>query len=406
MSLLSSLVTTREEKRSETADCGLTPDWGIKRKVRLDSRNANEIQALRAALREAEAELHRVREEGESRRHLVDILHEVMGNLPMEEIFHLLVRRLARALDLSHASVILAAPGSATGVVATAFEQPHLHDLEIELDKYPEVISALHGGIPVLIPDLEYCPLYATLRDKWRQEGTKVDIRSVMALPFPLDEKNSGVFLLRRTVDTPKFDKADVEFAETVVKGGVAAIHRAHAIETTRADNHRLEALAQTDPLTQLVNRRALTIRLITEMERVRRYNAPLALLLLDLDHFKLINDTYGHLAGDDVLFGVATLLQRAVRTVDTVARYGGEEFVIVLPETGMQGALSFAERIRERLATHRFPIVGGDEMHVTGSIGVAIYPSQGMESVKDLFRAADAALYRAKGGGRNLVCG
>jgi|SRR5687768_6163115 len=371
----------------------------------MDAGNTNEIQALRSALRKAEAELQRVREEGESRRHLVDILHEVMGNLPMEEIFHLVVRRLARALDLSHASVILASPGSATGVVATAFEQPHLHDLQIELDKYPEVISALHGGIPVLIPDLAHGPLYTNLREEWAQQDTQITIRSVMALPFPLDDTRSGVFLLRRTIDKPKFDRADVEFAETVVKSGVAAIQRAHAIETTRADNHRLEALAQTDPLTQLVNRRALTISLLSEMERVRRYNAPLALLLLDLDHFKLVNDTYGHLGGDDVLLGVANLLQRAARTVDTVARYGGEEFVIVLPETGKQGALSFAERLRSKLATHRFVIAGGEEIHITGSLGVATYPSQGIESVEDLFRAADAALYRAKGSGRNLVC-
>lgn len=371
----------------------------------MDPANANEVQALRAALRKAEAELQRVREEGESRRHLVEILHDVMGNLPMEEIFHLLVRRLARALNLSHASVIIAEPGATTGIVATAFEQPHLHDLEIELDKYPEVISALHGRIPVLIPDLQYCPLYLPLRETWLREGTKVTIRSVMALPFPLDGAKMGVFLLRRTVDTPKFDAADVEFASTVVKSGVAAIQRAHAIETTRADNHRLEALAQTDPLTQLVNRRALTVRLLTEMERVRRYNAPLSLLLLDLDHFKLVNDTYGHLAGDDVLFGVATLLQRAARTVDTVARYGGEEFVMVLPETGKQGAIAFAERVRERLASHRFAISGRDEIHITGSIGVATYPSPGLESVEDLIRAADSALYRAKGSGRNLVC-
>jgi len=323
----------------------------------------------------------------------------------MEEIFHLLARRLARALNLSHASVILAKHGASTGVVATAFEQPHLHDLEIELDKYPEVISALHGRIPVLIPDLEHSPLYATLRARWAADGTQVSIRSVMALPFPIDDGNMGVFLLRRTLDKPLFDTADVDFVATVVKSGVAAIQRAHAIETTRADNHRLEALAQTDPLTQLVNRRALTIRLVTEMERVRRYNAPLAMLLLDLDHFKLINDTYGHLVGDDVLFGVATLLQRAVRSVDTVARYGGEEFILVLPETGTQGAVAFAERLRDRLATQRFPVAGGQEIHITGSIGVAIYPSPQIDSVEDLFRAADAALYRAKGSGRNLVC-
>jgi diguanylate cyclase (GGDEF)-like protein len=128
--------------------------------------------------------------------------------------------------------------------------------------------------------------------------------------------------------------------------------------------------------------------------------------LVLDLDHFKRVNDTHGHLAGDDVLFGVATLLQRAVRSIDLVARYGGEEFVIVLPETGKQGALAFAERIRDKIATHRYVIAGGQEIHVTSSIGVAIYPSPQLESVEDLFRAADAALYRAKGSGRNLVCG
>ena len=367
--------------------------------------NGNEVQALRSALRKAEAELQRFREQEESRRHLVEVLNEVMGNLPTEEILHLLVRRLARALNLSHASVILANPGDTTGVVATAFEQPQLHDLEIELERYPEVVSALNGQIPVLIPDLLYCPLYAPLREKWAKDGTVVTIRSVMALPFPLNEARMGVFLLRRTVDAPKFDAADVQFAETVVKSGVAAIQRAHAIETTRADNHRLEALAQTDPLTQLVNRRALTIRLVTEMERVRRYNAPLAMLLLDLDHFKLINDTYGHLAGDDVLFAVAALLQRAVRSVDTVARYGGEEFVIVLPETGKQGALAFAERIRDKLASNRFTIGTRQDIRITASIGVATYPSMGLESVEDLFRAADSALYRAKGSGRNLVC-
>jgi two-component system cell cycle response regulator len=372
----------------------------------LEAQNGNEVQALRSALRKAEGELQRFRDAEESRKHLVEVLNEVMGNLPTEEIFHLLARRLARALTLSHASVILANPGDKTGIVATAFEQPHLHDLEIEIERYPEVVSALHGRIPVLIPDLQFSPLYAALREQWERDGKQVNIRSVMALPFPIDSEKMGVFLLRRTVDTPKFDAADVQFAETVVKSGVAAIQRAHAIETTRADNHRLEALAQTDPLTQLVNRRALTIRLVTEMERVRRYNAPLAMLLLDLDHFKLVNDTYGHLAGDDVLFGVATLLQRAVRSVDLVARYGGEEFVIVLPETGKQGAIAFAERIRDKVATHRYVIAGGQEIHVTASIGVATYPSPQLDSVEDLFRAADAALYRAKGSGRNLVCG
>ncbi|MEO5580637.1 MAG: sensor domain-containing diguanylate cyclase [Gemmatimonadaceae bacterium] len=371
----------------------------------MESKDGNELQTLRQALRATEAELQRVRDDYESRSSLVDILSEVMGNLPTEEIFHLLARRLARSLQLSHASVIRANPGMKTGIVVTAFEEPHLHDLEIELDKYPEVIAALNGQIPVLIPDLQFCPLYAGLRESWAREGTTVNVRSVMALPFPIDGSNNGAFLLRRTLDEPRFNAADVEFASTVLRGGVAAIQGARAIETARADNSRLQTLAQTDPLTQLVNRRALTMRLVTEMERVRRYNAPLAMLILDLDHFKLVNDTYGHLAGDHVLAEVASILQRAVRTVDMVARYGGEEFVIVLPETGTQGAFSFAERVRDKVASNRFLVSGVAEVRITASIGVATYPSPKMESVDDLFRAADAALYRAKGSGRNMVC-
>jgi two-component system cell cycle response regulator len=371
----------------------------------LEKQVLNELQSLRAALRNAEAELQRVRDEGESRRHLVDILHEVMGDLPTDEIFHFLARRLARALRLSHASVIRANVGAKTGVVVTAFEQPYLHDLEIDLERYPEVVAAFDGQIPVLIPDLAISPLYSAVREGWAREGAQVIVRSVMALPFPIDAEAMGVFLLRRTAQEPRFEAADVEFASTVVRSGVAAIQRAHAIENARADNSRLEALAHTDPLTQLVNRRALTIRLVTEMERVRRYNAPLSMLLIDVDHFKLVNDTYGHMAGDDVLASVATLLQRAVRTVDIVARYGGEEFIIVLPETGRQGAMAFAERIRERISNHGFVIGESQTIRVTCSIGVATYPSPRLDSVEDLFRAADVALYRAKGNGRNLVC-
>jgi two-component system, cell cycle response regulator len=370
-----------------------------------DAPELNELKAVKEALRTAEAELARARDECEARRHLLDILHEVMGNYPTDEIFHLLARRLARALNLSHASVIRARPGARTGVVVTAYEQPMLHDLEIELEKYPELIGALHGQIPILIPDLAVCPKYAPLREAWKREGTAVHVRSIMAIPFPLDADDVGIFLLRRTHDEPKFNASDLEFASTVVKSGVTAIQRAHAMESARADNSRLQTLAHTDHLTQLVNRRALTVRLIAEMERVRRYNAPLAILLVDLDHFKLVNDTYGHLAGDEVLAAVANLLQHAVRSVDMVARYGGEEFVIVLPETGVQGALAFAERIRERIATHRFPISEGQEIHVTASLGVANFPSPRLDSVDDLFHAADIALYRAKDGGRNLVC-
>jgi len=383
----------------------MTPTVKTPQETRAKQHQDETIEVLRAALQKMEAELHRVREEAQNRGHLVDILHEVMGNLSSDEIFHMLTRRLARALDLSQASVVLAKPGDEMGVVATAFEAPSLQNLQIKVDRYPEIAAALLDQRPVLIRDIHNSPWYTELRRRWEQEGVHISVKSVIALPFYLDDDTSGVFLLRRDQSKAEFDEGDVEFASTVVGSALAAIRRAHAVELTRADNVRLEVLAHTDPLTQLLNRRALTLRLVAEMDRVRRYDSMLSLLMVDLDYFKFVNDTYGHMAGDEVLHEVAALLQRSTRTVDFVARYGGEEFVVVLPETTTQGAIAFAERVRERIERHSFLGTDRGGARLTTSIGVATFPSPGVDSVESLFARADEALYRAKEQGRNRVC-
>jgi two-component system cell cycle response regulator len=362
------------------------------------------LHDARQALRQTEEELLRAREEAESRRKLVDILHEVTGDLSPDEIYHLLARRVARALSLSHCSVILAKPGDRVGVIATAYEEGGLRKRELDLERYPEIRAALDRGRPVLIEDLAESPLYANVRDLWEREGTEVRVRSVIALPFALDRLQAGVFFLRRTIDEPSLTQEDVEFADAVVKAAVASIQKAQLLETAKKDNARLEALAHTDPLTQVLNRRALTLRLTAELERSRRYESVLSLLLIDLDHFKLVNDNHGHLVGDEVLRGVARLLAAAVRSVDLVARYGGEEFVVVLPETSLEGALIFAERVREQIAEQAFVGAGGRSLQLTVSIGVATFPSNGVEMVEELFARADEALYQSKAGGRNRV--
>ena len=362
------------------------------------------IRSAREALQTTEEELLRAREEAESRRKLVDILHEVTGDLSADEIYHILARRVARALSISHCSVVLARPGDRTGIVATAFENPALRNLEIQIDRYPEIRAALDHGRAVLIEDVKTSPLYAEIRKQWESEGRHVIIRSVIALPFSLDRLQAGVFFLRRTEDEPKLTQEDVEFADAVIKAAVASIQRAQVIETAKEENARLEALAHTDPLTQVLNRRALTQRLASELDRARRYEGVIALLMIDLDHFKRINDTYGHLVGDDVLREFAIILTSAVRSVDMVARYGGEEFVVVLPETGAEGAIAFAERIRERIEGHAFRSGDRLTLRLTTSIGVATFPSSRVESVEDIFARADAALYRAKAEGRNRV--
>jgi diguanylate cyclase (GGDEF)-like protein len=368
-----------------------------------DSEQFLEVRELRAQLERAQLEVARLTEELESRRHIVDILHDVMGNLSSDEIFHMLVRRVGRALELAQASVVLAHPGSRTGRVVVAFEQPTLQSIDVQLDRYPEILLSLEIQEAVLIPDISSSAIYARLRELWAREGITVNVRSVIALPFELEPEVSGVFLLRRSVDQPALMEADVDFARTVVNSALMAIRRAKAVEETLAANEALDALAHLDPLTELLNRRALASRLQTEIERVRRYNSPLALLMLDLDHFKTVNDTYGHQAGDAVLAEFARVLQRAARTVDVVARYGGEEFMVALPETTYQGAVAFAERLRESIETHLFR-ANDAPVRLTASIGIATFPAPGVDGLDSLLASADAALYRAKQDGRNRV--
>jgi two-component system cell cycle response regulator len=373
-------------------------------RIQLQLRAHLELRHAREALRVTEQELLRARENVESNRRLVDILHDVTGDLSSGEIYRILARRVARALGISHCSVVLARDGDAMGVVAAAFEDPATADLEIRLDRYPEITRALQSGHPVLVADARTDPLFAQVRELWATEGREVPIRSVLTLPFSVDRRRSGVLFLRTERTERTLTREDAEFADVVVKAAVAAIKRALALESTREDNRRLEALATTDSLTRLLNRRALLDRLSVEVDRAHRYGSPLSLLLLDIDHFKTINDSAGHLVGDGVLRQLGDLLGASVRTADIVARYGGEEFVVVLPETTAEGGVIFAERLRDTVERHAFDVGGDEPLHLTASIGVASFPSPRVQSTEDLFSRADEALYRAKSGGRNQV--
>lgn len=162
--------------------------------------------------------------------------------------------------------------------------------------------------------------------------------------------------------------------------------------------------LSITDELTGLNNYRYLQQRLEDEYERARRFDRSLSLLMFDADDFKLLNDRYGHVAGDVALAELGGLLKAAVREIDVVARYGGEEFSVVLPETDVAGAFVVAEKIRESVATHRFPDADGNRVvSLTVSIGLATYPIHAADR-EDLLRQADDALYQAKHLGRDRV--
>ncbi|WP_018718546.1 sensor domain-containing diguanylate cyclase [Arhodomonas aquaeolei] len=182
---------------------------------------------------------------------------------------------------------------------------------------------------------------------------------------------------------------------ETVLEGIIMDITQRKRMEQEFARQ------AAKDPLTGLPNRRELEHRLDTEISRADRFDHTLAVLWVDIDHFKTVNDRFGHLVGDDVLRTLSHVLEANVRTVDSVTRFGGEELVILLPEVELAEAVETAERLRRLVADTAFPLPVPET--VTISIGVAIYPHHG-RSAETLCNAADRAMYDAKAAGRNRV--
>jgi diguanylate cyclase (GGDEF)-like protein len=165
----------------------------------------------------------------------------------------------------------------------------------------------------------------------------------------------------------------------------------------------KLETLSITDGLTGIFNHRYLHEKLSVEFERIRRYDGFLSCIMLDLDHFKNVNDTYGHKFGDFVLINFAKIIKNTIREVDFVARYGGEEFTIVLPQTTIDNAEILAEKIRKKVEAYKFE-KNGTSIHVTSSLGISTYPHPKIKTVEDLIRTADESLYRAKHKGRNTI--
>jgi two-component system cell cycle response regulator len=143
---------------------------------------------------------------------------------------------------------------------------------------------------------------------------------------------------------------------------------------------------------------------LAEEFKRAERYREPLSCVMVDVDHFKSVNDRFGHDAGDRALREVSARLRASVREVDVVARYGGEEFLLLLPSTNFSGALSVAERVWRAIGTAPFEL-GAPSTRVTASLGVAVFPSRDIKSKEELLKAADRALYQAKHEGRDRMC-
>lgn len=225
-----------------------------------------------------------------------------------------------------------------------------------------------------------------------REEG----LRSFVCLPLTSRERHLGVIYFYRS-DSDTFPPAEIELLT------IFASLAAQAIENARL-YAEVQERAITDALTGLFNRREFRRRLNEEMGRARRFRRPLSLLMLDIDHFKAVNDTHGHPAGDEVLRVIAARVRASLRPTDHVARYGGEEFIVMQPETTPDGALATAERIRAAIAGTAVPIGLDRAVSATISVGTASFPDNA-DTEEELIAAADRALYAAKESGRNRVC-
>jgi diguanylate cyclase (GGDEF)-like protein len=223
----------------------------------------------------------------------------------------------------------------------------------------------------------------------------------------------SGANALARPLPAPDPDDGMVGVISIARPGGAfserqqelfAYLARQAAISIENVGLHEtIQRQAVTDELTGLFNHRRFQEVMTAEVERVRRFEQELGLIMLDIDNFKRVNDTYGHLQGDHVLREVARVLREASREVDEPARYGGEEMAVALPQTGLDGAFEFAERVRTQIEALELPLLDGDGvLRVTASFGVAALPHSAKPDKDALVAAADAALYRAKRSGKN----
>ncbi len=256
-------------------------------------------------------------------------------------------------------------------------------------------------ALPPLLPLLgflekeEYSQIqFSTFRDNFPDAGFVEILGRLCAdvmVPLRTDKGVIGVLLLPRP-PAGSWGVQEIQYVTRIVRFAAIAM-----------ENSSLFRQATTDRMTGLYSHHFFEKALEEEMERARRYKSIFSLLIFDVDHFKIVNDTHGHLQGDRIIKGIAKILNQSIRQVDLPARYGGEEFAVILPGVDIAGARVVAERLRKKIGENRFPC-GGYSLGITISIGAAEYMPEKDAASTDLVRAADRALYISKEGGRDRV--
>ncbi|MEW6109673.1 MAG: sensor domain-containing diguanylate cyclase [Nitrospirota bacterium] len=330
---------------------------------------------------------------------ITELIQLISGTLDPKEILYKIVKQVADVMNVTRCSIVRVDWLKRYAFVVASFEDPNITGIKLNLRKYPEIMEALTSKRPVIIKDITTDPLMQQVRDIIRPLG----IRSILVIPIIFREKVIGTLFLRTSRKGHTFTENEIRLLNTIANSSANALYNAFLFEQVEDEKTRLEKLAITDYLTGIYNIRYFYHRIIEEFSRAQRYSFPLSCIMLDIDHFKNINDIYGHKTGDMVLKEFAQLLKKHSRKSDVLARYGGEEFIILLPQTSLEGALTEAERIRIFIKEHKFKSIK-NKKRLTVSIGIAVYPHTDIKTHDDLISSSDDALFAAKGRGRDQI--
>ncbi len=317
---------------------------------------------------------------------LLEVSRLISSNFPMQQVIKRISGKLRRLLSTDDCSIMILDEQTRhlAFCESSGLTKWEMKNIRFGLGEGIAGWVAKHKR-PVLISDVRTDPRFKVV------ENQKRAMVSMICVPLMVKNRVIGVVNLTTRDEAHIFSQEDLELVVLM------SAHISLALE-----NNRLYEISVSDGLTNVYNRRYLEQRLLEEVAYSKRYDKPLSVVLLDIDFFKKLNDTFGHQAGDYVLKVVSRLLSEALREYDIVARYGGEEFAVVLPTTPKLKAASIAERLRTSIAESKF-VYKDKAMSCTISLGVACFPQDG-KSPEALIAAADKALYRAKEQGRNQV--
>jgi two-component system cell cycle response regulator len=329
---------------------------------------------------------------------IIELSFLVTSTLDPKEVLYFVVKKLSEMIEVTRCSIISIGFGEKRYAnVVSSFESPEIRNIKLDLRKYPEIRKALKTKKPIIIEDAINNPIMKSVKKMIEPLG----IRSIAVVPIIHRDEVIGTLFLRTSRAGRTFSEREIYLCTAIANVSANALYNAFLFEKLENERARLEKLAITDYLTGVYNIRYFYHRLEEEFSRAQRYGYPVSCIMMDIDHFKRINDTYGHRVGDKVLREFAQLVRRHTRKSDVFARYGGEEFILLLPQTPVNGAEIEAKRLRSYIKKHKFKVI---QSRITTSMGIACWPVHNITTSDDLITLADHALFRAKSMGRDCV--